>query len=353
MRKITGTAAAGAGRLAFGAVLAASVACAVLVAAPTVVGTGSVAAAAPLVKATCSARSVSGSTGLRLKLEMAKSGEVKVPMVPVCVNGEGPFRFVVSTGAGSSIISPALARSLHLHEGSAVPLRGVTCVASAPTAAVASWSMSGLKLAPQTLLVAKVPRDRLSPAPEGIIGSDVLARFGAVRIDYRSGRLVLLGSEGALPKGNVYVVGQATTSVPSALAAGAVKASAPLRVFESSQGILVAAEVKIAGHTAQLAVDSGSSVSGVVPKSLKTLRLEKNGPRLAVPGVGCTGEGASYSSGKWSLGTTSLRKSQLVSMRITGSVNAGLEGVLGSDVLGFGGSVIVDYTGAHLWLTKA
>ena len=37
---------------------------------------------------------------------------------------------------------------------------------------------------------------------------------------------------------------------------------------------------------------------------------------------------------------------------VSSILNAGLHGVLGSDVLSADGSVIVDYDGAHLWLVK-
>lgn len=223
---------------------------------------------------------------------------------------------------------------------------------SAQTVKVSNWSMSGLRLASQSALVADVPRDGLSPAPRGIIGSDVLARFGAVRIDYRAHRVLLLGSEGAAPKGNLYVLGQDKASIPPGLAGGKVELGSPLRVFESPQGTIVAAAVKIGGHTEQLAVDTGSAASGLVPAAATSLELVPGGHKAGFSGLGCKGEGPTYSSGTWSLGGSALPRAPLVARRIAGSVNGGLQGVLGSDVLSADGSVIVDYDGAHLWLVK-
>ena len=313
-------------------------------------GIALLAGAAPLANHTCSARHVTGS---RIpELEIATSGAGKLPTVAVCIDGRGPYPFLVSTGSGSSVVVPALARSLHLHKGDRTAIRGVTCVTSAPTVKVSNWSMSGLRLAPQVLLVAKVPRNQLSSAPSGIIGSDVLARFGAVRIDYRSGHMVLAGKEGAAPKRNLYFLGQAKAAVPPSLAAGTLATGSSLRVVESPQGTIVAVPVKIAGHTEQLAVDTGSAGSSLVPAAATSLKLVPGGHKAGFSGVACKGEGPTYSSGTWSLGGSALPRAPLVARRIAGSVNGGLQGVLGSDVLSADGSVIVDYDGAHLWLVK-
>jgi hypothetical protein len=313
-------------------------------------GATPLAGASQLVKHTCSARQVSGSRIPDLKI--ATSGAGRLPTVAVCIDGKGPYPFLVSTGAGSSVVTPALARSLHLRKGAKAAIRGVTCVTSSPSAKVSKWSMSGLRLAPQTLLVAKVPGTQLSPAPRGIIGSDVLSRFGAVRIDYRAGHMLLAGKEGSARKGNLYILGQAKTALPAGLAAGTAVLGASLRVFESPQGTIVAAPVKIAGHTEQLSVDTGSGGSGLLPAVAKSLKLVAGGQKVGFSGVGCRGEGPTYSSGTWSLAGASLQSAPLVARPIAGSVNAGLQGVLGSNVLSADGSVIVDYDGAHLWLVK-
>ena len=282
-----------------------------------------------------------------LQLKLAGTSDGRVPIVDVCIDRKGPYPFVVSTGAGSSAITPALARSLHLRRGNSTAIRGVTCVNSAPSVKVKTWSMSGARLAAQRVLVAKVG----VPRAKGVIGSDVLMRFGAVRIDYHTKHLLLAGGEGPAPAGNVYVLGQKSPAPPSPLAKGTLKASAPLRVFESPQGTIVAAPVKFSGHTEQLAVDSGSADSGLLPALARSLKLKTAGANLGVSGLGCSGKAHTYVAGSWSLGGTVLPSDGSVVARfIAGGVNSGLQGVLGSDVLAAQGSVIVDYSGAHLWL---
>ncbi len=314
-------------------------------------GTVPVAGASSSASGGCAAKSVTGPKVLKLKILDTSAG--KVPTVSVCIDGKGPYPFLVSTGAGSSVVTPALARSLHLKKSDAgTAVRGVTCVASAPSAKVRKWSMSGAKLDAQRLLVAKVAAQGASPAPKGIIGSDVLQRFSAVRIDYAKSRLTLLTGERAAPTGDVYVLGQKTARPPSALDSGAPKAGQLLRVFESAQGTIVAAPVKIAGHTEQLAVDSGSAGSALVPAVARSLKLKAGGSHLQVSGVGCTGSAPAYLSGSWALGGSRLASTSFAARRISGTLNTGLQGVLGADVLAADGSVIIDYEGAHLWLTS-
>src|SRR5436190_7718717 len=60
-------------------------------------------------------------------------------MTMVMVNGKGPFRFVIDTGASRSTLAPHLAKSLGLTQpGRNVMLNGVTGVAEVPTVVVDS-----------------------------------------------------------------------------------------------------------------------------------------------------------------------------------------------------------------------
>lgn len=330
-------------------VAVAAVAGGAAVSAPLVTGSFPVAAAASHATG-CAARTVTGR--FAMKLVVAGGAQGKFPIVEVCIDDKGPYPFVVSTGAGASVVAPSLARALHLKKGAGTPVRGDTCVASAPSAVVTDWSMAGAKLAAQTVLVARVPRDGMSTAPRGVIGSDVLTRFRAVQIDYRKKRMLVPGGEGPAPKGNTYTLGQTKTALPSDLSAGTLQLSAPLRVFESTQGTIVAAPVKVGGRTVQLAVDTGAASSALVPPIATSLKLKVTGAKSASSGVGCKGTASTYSSGAWSIGGTALGSASLEARTIAGTVNDGLQGVLGSDVLAGDGAVVVDYAGAHLWLTS-
>ena len=61
------------------------------------------------------------------------------------------------------------------------------CTGTAQPVAVASWSVEGVALAPQQLTAATLPEIGGRGEPVGLLGSDVLGRFGAVRIDFAAG----------------------------------------------------------------------------------------------------------------------------------------------------------------------
>src|SRR3954462_7821043 len=76
-------------------------------------------------------------------------------MTHVMVNGKGPFRFVIDTGASRSTLSPHLARTLGLNNsvGRNVMLNGVTGAAEVATVAVESIELGQIGLENQHLPV--------------------------------------------------------------------------------------------------------------------------------------------------------------------------------------------------------
>jgi hypothetical protein len=116
-------------------------------------------------------------------------------LVPVVIDGHGPFPFALDTGASRSLISATLASELHLPaRGSAGMLQGVTGTASAENFAVASWRAGDITLPPSMVAAIGSPAagavSRLH-GPVGLLGSDVLSRYGKIAIDYDKGLLVL------------------------------------------------------------------------------------------------------------------------------------------------------------------
>jgi len=117
-------------------------------------------------------------------------------LVPVFIDGHGPLPFALDTGASRSLISAGLARKLGLpSRGSAGMLQGVTGAASAENFAVASWRAGGVALPPATIAAVGSPTAASSAAdlhgPVGLLGSDVLSRYGKIAIDYDRALLVL------------------------------------------------------------------------------------------------------------------------------------------------------------------
>ncbi len=70
------------------------------------------------------------------------------------------------------------------------------CTGTARPVSVDTWSLSGVPLHAQQLTAATLPQMGGKDEPDGLLGSDVLSRFGAVRIDFTAGALVLPGPQG-------------------------------------------------------------------------------------------------------------------------------------------------------------
>ncbi len=118
-------------------------------------------------------------------------------LVPVFIDGHGPLPFALDTGASRSLVSAALATQLGLpRRGSAGMLQGVTGVTSAENFAIASWRAGTVQLPPS--MIAAIGSSNPSAGgsgalrgPVGLLGSDVLSRYGKIAIDYDKGLLVL------------------------------------------------------------------------------------------------------------------------------------------------------------------
>jgi hypothetical protein len=134
----------------------------------------------------------------------ARPGQVSVPvrvlsaqgetmvLVPVKVNGRGPYNFVLDTGASSSTVSRSLMRRLRLpRNGDTARVRGVAGAAEVPLVTVGRWTLGGKRLHGRSLPVLDLGADFGDGQVSGLLGSDELRRFGAVTVDYKHERLVL------------------------------------------------------------------------------------------------------------------------------------------------------------------
>ena len=118
-------------------------------------------------------------------------------MTQVKVNGKGPFRFVIDTGASRSTLAPHLARALALKPsvGRNVMLNGVTGAAEVPTVAVDSLEIGALRFEKQDLPVIFTS---IMGNADGILG---VAGFHDQRIDvdFKRDRVSVLESNGKRP----------------------------------------------------------------------------------------------------------------------------------------------------------
>ena len=110
---------------------------------------------------------------------------------PVEINGKGPFRLVLDTGASSSALTAGVAEELGivLDPAHKVMLRGATGSVAVPLVPVESLEVGDLLMEPNHLPI--IP-DALGGA-EGMLGTDGLANK-RIHIDFRSDSITIMRS---------------------------------------------------------------------------------------------------------------------------------------------------------------
>lgn len=156
-----------------------------------IVGVGAIALDAyaecvPSMDAVVAEQAESAAGGIRFD----RGGRV---VAPVTVNGQGPFRFVVDTGANRSVLSENLAAQLGLTPSGEGDIHSVFGVAKAPLVDLDSISYRGLSIGG-----AQVPimnGDVLS-GQQGLLGVDGM-RGRRLRLDFESRCVEIVPSRGA------------------------------------------------------------------------------------------------------------------------------------------------------------
>lgn len=154
--------------------------------------------------------------------------------VAVGVNGTGPYKFVVDSGADSSVIGERLAQALKLPEGRSVILNGMT-----ESARVGRVLVSELRLGPTTVRDLELPalRERNIGAA-GMIGLDALVEQ-RLMMDFEK-RLITVDD----------------ARRPSPLLDGEIVVVARLK-----RGQLILTQVKANGKPLDAVVDTGSEIT--------------------------------------------------------------------------------------------
>lgn len=156
--------------------------------------------------------------------------------VKVEVGSNGPFRFLVDTGADRSAVSRELATRLGLPRGHSATLHSVTGVSTVDTA-----SLRGMQIASRTLPDVHAPLlEAEHVGADGILGTDVL-KSAMVRFDFRQGLLSIT------PKGRA----QASRPEPDTIVVEAQRKS----------GRLIVTEAELDGQRLTVVLDTGSEIS--------------------------------------------------------------------------------------------
>jgi hypothetical protein len=110
-------------------------------------------------------------------------------VVPVTINGQGPFRFVVDTGASHSTLSPEVVSRLGLlHVAQAqIEVNGITGAAQVPTVMVANLRAGDLAIKDQSFPVLSAP---IMAGVDGILGAAGLTRQ-RLSVDFEHNKVAL------------------------------------------------------------------------------------------------------------------------------------------------------------------
>lgn len=130
-------------------------------------------------------------------------------IVPVSINGKGPFRFLLDTGANGSMISPALVRELGLSSkhNSDVRVQGTTGIERLPCVTIDELRIGSIVKHDVNMPVSP------SPVLTGLGGILGMAGFGPVRVlvDFRRNRVEVDRSSTRLLEGYLDIHAQRTS----------------------------------------------------------------------------------------------------------------------------------------------
>ena len=154
------------------------------------------AVAALLVLAGCGASSSTAPPTLHgqllVDIKVIKHGKQVLALVPVTINGKGPWAFALDTGASQSLVDSQVAKELAVPvTGKKQRIEGVTSGAKVKTIRVVHWRVGKVTLPPTTVVEANLPFGNAEGGVQGLLGSDMLSEFDVVTIDYTHSRLLL------------------------------------------------------------------------------------------------------------------------------------------------------------------
>jgi predicted aspartyl protease len=112
-------------------------------------------------------------------------------VVPARVNGQGPLRFLLDTGASHSCITPQLVERLGLESRGQTTALGAGGELSLSLTEIATLRVGAAEVHGLTVAIVDVSHvAKLVRRIDGVVGNDFLRRF-VVTLDYRKNKVTL------------------------------------------------------------------------------------------------------------------------------------------------------------------
>ncbi|HJX98769.1 MAG TPA: retroviral-like aspartic protease family protein [Chthoniobacterales bacterium] len=256
-------------------------------------------------------------------------------LLPVCVNGRGPFDFILDTGAGTSLLSSDLAKQLEVKIVGSKEGQSAGGKVSVSLAKVDSFAVGETKLDDVDVGIVDLSHigTTIGARIDGDLGYNFLKHF-RVTINYRDCELRLEDPK----RVESFARGRQT--------------EVPIRLANPAKPLIIV-DVHANGRGPfQFAIDTGTSTTAITPELAKQLGVE-----TSPVGAGTTG-GAPVDFHAGSLRSFQLGGAKIDNMAVVvadfftmlnAAIGAKLDGIVGYNFLS-NYKVVIDYPGESLAL---
>lgn len=117
-------------------------------------------------------------------------GGTAMVLVPVTIDGHGPYDFALDTGAGITLIDTELADNLRLPvTGDSAQVSGVGGTQQVTPVHITTWNAGKISLPAADVGKTSLSSFKRESNVRGLLGSDILSRFGRITINYDTAQL--------------------------------------------------------------------------------------------------------------------------------------------------------------------